>query len=82
MTIVLDEAMRIGETTITAIVRRSASCQDVCALSCHAAKHPIAILVSQDDAIIAFDLEGSPIAREEIEKRFPGLLIAFESLAS
>lgn len=82
MTIVLDEAIRIGETTIAAIVHRSAGCQDVGALSCQAAKHPVAILVGQDDANIAFDLDGSPIAREEIEKRFPGLLLAFVSLAS
>ena len=82
MTIVLDGAIRIGETTIAAIAHRSAGCQDVCAVSCQAAKHPVAILVGQDDAVIAFNLDGSSIAREEIEKRFPGLLRAFVSLAS
>lgn len=82
MTIVLDEAMRIGETTIAAIVYRSTSCQDIGVISCQAAKHPVAILVRQDDMTIAFDLDGSPIAEEDIEKRFPCLLKAFMSLAS
>ena len=79
MTIALDQSLRIGRLAIAAIVNSSKGCLSIGTASFHAAKHPVAILVHHDDAITAFDIDGSPIAKEDAEKRFPGLLAAFES---
>ena len=80
--IILNCTIRIGKLTIAAIVNRSARCRSRCAISLHAAEHPITVLVEQNDAITAFDIDGSPIVREDAEKRLPGLLATFESQPS
>lgn len=81
MTIALDRTLRIGTLAIAAIVNRSTSCRSIGAAAFRVAKHPVAILVHHDGAITAFDLDGSPIAKVEAKKRFPGLVAAFESQA-
>lgn len=82
MTIALDRTLRFGRLAIAAIVNRSASCRRIGAVTFQAAKHPVAILVQRDGVTTAFDLDGSPIASVDVERRFPGLLSAFESQAS
>lgn len=58
MTIALDQSVRIGNWTITAIVNRTLSFHSVGAVSFQASKRPIAILARCAEAIVIFGLDG------------------------
>lgn len=82
MTAELDNVVRAGAVTAAAIATRSVHCDFRSAVSAHGHKHPVAVLIRRDGVTLAFDIDGSPIAREVLERRFPGRCAEFERVAT
>lgn len=74
----LDEIIRLGEISVAALVKRSLYCDFSNTVSIHGAKRPIAVLVRCNDVTMAFEINGSRIAQNDLERRFPGQCAEFE----
>lgn len=79
MRIELDNVLLAGDTAVAALVKRSSHAwRDGTSLSGYGRKEPVAVLVRRHGKTQAFELEGSPIALDDFERRYEGRLAAFE----
>lgn len=81
MTVELDEVVRVGGVAIAALVERSVRRERWPPVSVFGAKRPAAILIRDGDGTRAFDPNGTPMALDELDRRFPGQRTNFERLA-
>lgn len=81
MTVRLDPLVRVGDTILAVLSRVSVTGASGQAIWVHGTKRPVAILAYRDGATMAFDSDGTRIAPDDFERRFPGRLAEFQHLA-
>lgn len=83
MTVQLELGPRIGAARVAALVEtRVAPKAGRRAIRGWAAKRPLAVLISEDDKVRAFDPEGRPLAPDDVERLRPGTLAAMRAEGS
>lgn len=80
MTVELDRPIYAGGAAVAAIVSRSVHAGAWRGLAICGSKRPIAVLVRRDGRTAAFEADGRPIPRDELERRFPEQYAEFERL--
>lgn len=81
MTVELAEIVRLGTVALAAVATSSVGSSFAGGVSLRGAKRPVAVLVRRDKTTMAFEIDGRPIASEELERRFPGQRAEFERRA-
>jgi hypothetical protein len=81
MSVALDPVLRVGGVAVAALVECSVNCGRAPAIWFFGTKSPVAILVRRDGATSAFETDGTGIAPDDLERRFPGQRAAFERAA-
>lgn len=74
----LDDIIRAGAVSIAALSEQSVHHGTVPSTWILGTKRPVAVLIRRDDETLAFEANGSPIAFDDLEKRFPGGRAEFE----
>lgn len=81
MTVELDDIVRIGDVAIAAVVERSVRRGLWPRMSIYGTKRPAVILIRDEGGTRAFDVDGTPMALNDFDRRFPGQRAEFERLA-
>ena len=83
MTVTLDTIVRAGDASVAAVVeQRLRGHRASGALSFHATKRPVAILIRRGGVTLAFDAAGHPLTPEAFDALYPGLRERFEQHAA
>lgn len=82
MTVKLDRVVRVGAVAVAALARRSVGRGPWPGISFHGAKRPVAVLIRRDGVTTGFEVDGTPIPPDDLERRFPGQGAAFERVAT